>query len=44
MEKLPDLNNYLSDGLHPNDTGHAKMAKKIGEALFTDSFTDFHTK
>ncbi len=41
---FPDLENHLSDGLHPNDKGHEKIAKKIGEALFTEAFTDFHTK
>ncbi len=43
-KSFPDLQNHFTDGLHPNDMGHEKMAKKIGEALFTEDFTNFHTK
>jgi lysophospholipase L1-like esterase len=41
---MPDLADYFTDGLHPNACGHEKLAKKIGERLFDDAFTDFHTK
>lgn len=41
---MTDYKDYLSDGLHPNTKGHELMAKEIGEFLFTEKFTDFHTK
>lgn len=41
---IENYKDYFSDGLHPNTQGHQSMAKEIGEFLFTDSFTNFHTK
>lgn len=41
---LPDLADHFTDGLHPNEKGHAKLTKTIGDFLFTDGFTEFHTK
>ncbi len=41
---MTDLKDHFTDGLHPNAQGHEKLAKKIGETLFNDAFTDFHTK
>lgn len=41
---LPDINDYFSDGLHPNSKGHALMAQQIGEFLLTPEFEVFHTK
>lgn len=41
---LPDINDYFSDGLHPNSKGHALMAQQIGEFLLNEDFEAFHTK
>jgi len=41
---MPDLNDYLSDGLHPNSKGHALLAEQIGTFLFTPEFEEFHAK
>lgn len=41
---LPDLADHFTDGLHPNEKGHARLEKTIGDFLFTDGFTEFHTK
>lgn len=41
---LPDLADYFTDGLHPNEKGHARLEKTIGDFIFTDGFDEFHTK
>jgi len=41
---MPDLADHFTDGLHPNEKGHALMEKTIGDFLFTDGFTQLHTK
>ena len=41
---MPDLASYFTDGLHPNEKGHEKLADTIGDFLFTDGFDEFHTK
>lgn len=41
---MPDINDYFSDGLHPNSKGHALMAQQIGEFLLDENFDMFHTK
>lgn len=41
---LPDLVDHFTDGIHPNEKGHARLEKTIGDFLFTDGFDEFHTK
>ena len=41
---MENLDEYLSDGLHPNTKGHELMAQQIGEFLLTPEFEAFHTK
>ncbi len=41
---MPNLDEYLSDGLHPNAKGHELIAQQIGAFLLTPEFDKFHTK
>mgnify|MGYP006281817285 CR=1 FL=1 len=39
---LTDYEQYLLDGLHPDEQGHKLLADKIGKFVFTDFFFDRH--
>ncbi len=39
---MPNWQEYLIDGVHPNSKGHKLLAEQIGEFLFTDQFYSFH--
>lgn len=41
---LNDFKDFLFDGVHPNNKGHALMAEKIEPFLFNDAFYAFHTE
>lgn len=40
---VPDYASLLIDGVHPNEKGHALLAKQIGKFLINDSFLEFHS-